>query len=204
MRSESIAELTKALCRVQSELKGAIKDSTNPFYKQTYADLASVWDACREALGKNGLAVIQTTEAIEHGVIVETLLSHISGEWISGRLQMKPQKEDPQGIGSAITYARRYALAAIVGVCPADDDAEKTTEREKDGSPEKGKKEEKGKLSPSPTFADSMARAMSHVGTAAYFKVLGNHGYCEVSEIPTGKQNEILNELRRLPAEVRK
>lgn len=123
-KSESIAALAGALAKAQAVMQGAKKDSENPFFKSKYADLGSVWDACRDALTKNELAVIQTTEAEnENGSIpVETLLAHSSGEWISGVLLVRPVKDDPQGMGSALTYARRYALSAMVGVAPEDDD----------------------------------------------------------------------------------
>jgi len=119
-QSPSIAALVAALSKAQGMIKGAAKDSTNPFFKNKYADLSSVWEACREALSKNELAVIQTP--VEGGVI--TMLAHSSGEWIKSYLPMKPTKDDAQGAGSAITYARRYALAAFVGVAPEDDDGQ--------------------------------------------------------------------------------
>ena len=121
-KSETIGALAGALSKAQAEIRGAIKDTANPFFKSKYADLSSVWEACREQLTKNGLSVVQTNKAGDGRVIVETILMHTSGEWISGELDMKPVKDDPQGVGSAITYARRYALAAIVGVAPEDDD----------------------------------------------------------------------------------
>ncbi len=130
LKSDTIGELAKALVNVQKVLEGAKKDSKNPFFKSSYADLSSVWEACRKPLAENGLAVIQTMDLQEGAdLIIETMLVHTSGEWISGQLWMKPVKDDPQGIGSAITYARRYALAAIVGVCPEDDDAEQAMSR---------------------------------------------------------------------------
>ncbi|KKN76466.1 hypothetical protein LCGC14_0369750 [marine sediment metagenome] len=129
-KSDTIGELAQALVQVQKVLEGAKKDSTNPFFKSKYADLSSVWDACRKPLAENNLAVIQTMDTYEGaGFIIETTLAHISGEWISGRLSITPVKDDPQGIGSAITYGRRYTLAAIVGVCPEDDDAESAMDR---------------------------------------------------------------------------
>ena len=136
-KSESIAELAKALALVQGQIKGAVKTSENPFFKAKYADLSSVWEACRKPLSANNLAVVQTTDFIDGypGVVIETILLHSSGEWISGRLGMSPAKTDPQGIGSAITYARRYALAAIVGIAPEDDDAEGATEHGVKDSP---------------------------------------------------------------------
>lgn len=122
MQSESIAKLAEALSKAQGKIKGASKDTANPFFKSKYADLASVWDACREQLSAHGLSVIQTTDNAPEGVCVVTTLAHSSGEWIRGKLTMQPVKNDPQGVGSAITYARRYALAAMVGVAPEDDD----------------------------------------------------------------------------------
>lgn len=122
MQSEQINELAAALAKAQGAIKGAAKDTANPFFKSKYADLASVWDACRTQLTANGLSVIQTMDDSQGGVTVVTTLAHSSGQWIRGRLTMKPVKDDPQGIGSAITYARRYALAAMVGVAPEDDD----------------------------------------------------------------------------------
>lgn len=136
-KSETIAKLTTALCQAQAEIKGAHKDSNNPFFNSTYADLSSVWDACREPLLKHGLCVIQAMDIADTGVVIETILCHVSGEWISGRLKMVPVKNDPQGIGSAITYGRRYALAAMVGVAPEDDDGEGAMGRIKD-APKKG------------------------------------------------------------------
>jgi hypothetical protein len=120
--SASIGALAAALAKAQGAMSGAKKDAENPFFKSAYADLASVWDTCRAPLAANGLAVIQTTGGNADLVEVITTLAHTSGEWVRGTLVMKPVKADPQGIGSALTYARRYALAAIVGIAPEDDD----------------------------------------------------------------------------------
>jgi hypothetical protein len=122
-QSQDIKNLVSALVKVQGKIKGAKMDSENPYFKSHYADLTSVWEACRELLSANGLAVVQTMAGeTAESVTVVTTLAHTSGEWIRGSLTMKPVKADPQGVGSAVTYARRYALAAIVGVCPEDDD----------------------------------------------------------------------------------
>lgn len=123
-KSESIKELSAALARAQSQIKGASKDSANPYFKSRYADLASVWDACRDALTKHGLAVTQWPSAEGPRVTVETILTHESGEWISRELTITAKEDSPQAIGSAVTYARRYALAAVAGVAPEDDDGE--------------------------------------------------------------------------------
>jgi hypothetical protein len=127
--STSIAALAAALVKAQSALSGAKKDSTNPHFKTAYADLASIWDACRAPLANAGLSVVQLVSSDPTHAIVETILAHSSGEWVSSTLAVPLTKADAQGLGSAITYGRRYALAAIVGVCPADDDGEAAVAR---------------------------------------------------------------------------
>ena len=124
VKSELINELSAALSKAQAQMKGAKQDSANPFYKCKYADLSSVWDACRKPLTDNQLSVCQTLGIGDNGeCIIETTLLHSSGQWITSSLQM-PVETDPQKLGKEITYGRRYALAAIVGVSPEDDDAE--------------------------------------------------------------------------------
>lgn len=130
-QSDSINDLAVALVKVQGALGGAKKDSKNPFFNSDYADLKSVWECCRDLLSKNGLCVIQTNGGTAESPSVITTLAHISGQWIRGELHMTPDKKGPQGTGSAITYARRYALAAIIGIYQADDDAEGATDRNK-------------------------------------------------------------------------
>ena len=124
MQSEQINELAAALSKAQASITGALKDSANPFFKSKYADLASCWDACRKQLTDNGLSVMQTTDIVSDTVVVRTTLAHASGQWISGILPVKAKDDGPQAQGSGITYARRYALAAIVGLAQIDDDAE--------------------------------------------------------------------------------
>ena len=123
-KSESIAGLAAALAAAQGVMKGALKDSANPFFKSRYADLASVVEAIRAAFSANGLSYIQTVEPSDKDEVrVETTLMHSSGEWIScGILSLPVSKVDAQGYGSALTYARRYSLSAAVGVAPEDDD----------------------------------------------------------------------------------
>ena len=121
--SEQINELSTALSKAQGLIEGAKKDAANPFFKSKYADLASVWDACRAALAVNGLAVIQSPAAEGTRVSVDTLLTHSSGQWVAGTVSVTAKEDTPQAIGSAITYLRRYALQSFVGVAPEDDDA---------------------------------------------------------------------------------
>ncbi len=124
-QSESIANLAKALSIVQGKLTYAKKDSKNPFFKSNYADLESVWDCCRDLLSINGLAISQFPglySDLDKSMSLVTILTHESGEWISQEMSVPVSKVDPQGAGSALTYMRRYALAAVVGVVQADDD----------------------------------------------------------------------------------
>lgn len=122
--SPEIGLLAEALCKAQGVIEGAKEDSLNPFFKSKYADLASVWNACKKPLSSNGLCVLQTIENSEDRMFLVTTLAHSSGQWIKSQMPILMTKQDPQALGSAITYCRRYALAAMVGVCPADDDAE--------------------------------------------------------------------------------
>lgn len=124
-QSESIANLTLALSIVQGKLTHAKKDSANPFFKSRYADLESVWDSCRNLLADNGLAIMQFPglySELDKSMSLTTIISHKSGEWISQEMSVPVTKPDAQGAGSALTYMRRYALAAVVGVVQADDD----------------------------------------------------------------------------------
>jgi hypothetical protein len=128
-KSESIKELATSLAKAQGSIKGAIKDSSNPFFKSKYADLASVVEAIRSAYASNGLSYIQTVEPSQADEVrVETMILHSSGEWIScGVLALPVSKVDAQGYGSALTYARRYSLSAAVGIAPEDDDGNAAT-----------------------------------------------------------------------------
>lgn len=127
MQSDTIGALALALSKAQADITGALKDSANPFFKSKYADLASCWDACRKQLAANELAVIQTVE----GDHLATILAHSSGEWVRSHCPIRAKDDSPQALGSAITYARRYALAAIVGLAQIDDDAEAAQARNK-------------------------------------------------------------------------
>ena len=131
MHSQEIGKLLEALAKAQMNMLGAVEDSANPFFKSRYADLTSVWEACRIPLTQNGLSVIQTIQVINGENCLVSMLGHVSGQWIKSILPIKPAKEDIQSLGSAITYCRRYALSALVGVCPADDDGEGAMNRVK-------------------------------------------------------------------------
>lgn len=122
--SDSIGKLAEALSKAQGEMSNASKDKDNTFFKNAYADLASVWDACRDPLSKHGLCVLQTVDSVDGKMTLCTKLVHSSGEYVESNLPINPIKNDPQGLGSAITYMRRYSLSALVGISPAEDDGE--------------------------------------------------------------------------------
>lgn len=122
-RSTEIKNLAAALAKAQAAIQPAVKDKTNPAFRSRYADLASVWDACRKPLTDNGLSIVQMPVDAEAGrVALETMLLHVSGEFISSTVSTALVKADPQGVGSALTYLRRYALSAVVGVVADEDD----------------------------------------------------------------------------------
>jgi len=116
------APLAKALVAAQKATESIKKAATNPAFKSKYADLAHVVEGVVPALNEAGVAVIQSPASDGDRVSVTTVLLHESGASISGTLHLRPTKNDPQGVGSAITYARRYALLAMTGAAPEDDD----------------------------------------------------------------------------------
>ena len=120
-QEQELSNLATALCKAQGIMAGAKKDKKNPFFKSTYADLSSVFDAIREPFSNNGLSVTQTLDILENGKpVLCTRLMHISGESISSRMLL-PEEPNPQKLGSLLTYYRRYSLMAIAGI-PAEDD----------------------------------------------------------------------------------
>lgn len=121
--SQTVDKIAPALLKAQKEITFAVKDSTNPHFKSSYADLESVIEAIKKPLNDNNIIFIQSFSPSESGKLnLTTRLMHESGEWIEDELTMPLQKNDAQGYGSAATYSRRYALAAITGLYQADDD----------------------------------------------------------------------------------
>jgi hypothetical protein len=125
--SPTIKELAIALHKAQKNIKAALKDSTNPHFRSKYADLSSVIDAVKQPLLDQGIIFSQGISGVENGVAVETMLLHISGEWMSSTLEIPATKHDAQGYGSAITYGRRYGLQSMCGVPAEDDDGNAAT-----------------------------------------------------------------------------
>lgn len=150
--SENTKEINTALASAQKDIGFALKDTNNSFFKAKYADLASVWRAVQEPLGNNGLSVTQSpgVDLIDGKlfVTVTTRLQHVSGEWICGTCYLPSLKHDPQSYGAAITYARRYSLAAFLGVIQDDDDAESAMNRKAESATKQEAKPEKKPKAP--------------------------------------------------------
>ena len=126
--SEQINEIAAALAKAQGAMRPAIKDSVNPAFRSKYADLAANVEAARGPLAANNLAVVQEVTTVERGVAVATRIIHASGQWI----QMDPltvplSKQDAHGVGSAVSYSRKYALGAALGLVADDDDGNAAT-----------------------------------------------------------------------------
>lgn len=120
--SPTIGKLAAALSKAQGQIEGAKEDSVNPYFKSKYATLRSVWNSCQKVLPPNEIAVVQSVSNGGERSYLVTMLIHSSGEWVQSRMPILATKQDAQAFGSALSYCRRYGLAAMVGVCPADDD----------------------------------------------------------------------------------
>lgn len=120
--SESIAKLAAALVKANAEVQHATKDRTNPHFKNDYATLESVLNAVKPVYATHGLAIVQLPGFEDGRATLDTVVVHESGEWLAGLAGSPIQKQDPQGVGSALTYLRRYAVAAVAGIAQVDDD----------------------------------------------------------------------------------
>jgi len=127
-KSESVKELATALAKFQGQMEAIAKDANNPFFKSKYASLSAIIGDTRDLLAKNDLSYAQFPTG-EAGLT--TILMHKSGEWMSDTFQMKPVDSKPQSFGSAITYARRYALCGILGLAVEDDDGNEASKPKK-------------------------------------------------------------------------
>lgn len=194
--SENIGELAKSLATATGKFKAVKKDSVNPFFKSKYADLAAVIEATYEALAQNGLAAVQSPLTNGDKAGVTTMLIHSSGQWMRGDLLLPVAKGDAQGIGSAITYARRYSLQSFLNVAAeADDDANaaagKETEAKAATMPRPPKKAN-GEDNPSTTFSKHFwATAKKNGKTEAQVReFFGSLGFEHTAEVNPEKYAE--------------
>lgn len=207
-QSEQIAQLAAALSKAQGAMKPAKKDSSNPYFKSNYADLPAVWESARGALAANDLSVIQTTDFDVDAGYVITTLAHKSGEWIRGRYRIKPTKDDPQAWGSAVTYARRYAFAAIVGVTAADedDDGNCASEMPAQHKPETAKSRNdrfakiKNELLQSNDPAECWGRWAKEINE---FKAQNQQFYDDLLQAAKSRKEELLNVDRMVADEIK-
>ncbi len=196
--SEVITELATALSKAQGEISNAIKNSANPHFRSRYADLAAIWDVIREPFAKNGLSVIQSFDVtfLEKGgavVTTKTLLMHSSGQYFRDEFPLRVGKDDPQAIGSATTYGRRYTLQAIGGVAGEDDDGNAAS----------------GKGAAPPVAAISAKQAAEIL---ALLKKVGktedafaaHMGVATIAEIPAISFNNAIAILQRIEAKIAK
>ena len=123
--------IASAFVKAQKAFGPALKTATNPHFKSSYADLAACVEAVMDGLNANGIALIQRNFLDDTGVTVETVFVHESGEMLEcGKLHVPASKQDPQGYGSALTYARRYSLMAACGIAPEDDDGNASVKKD--------------------------------------------------------------------------
>lgn len=120
--SPSLKDLVASLLKARAKIKNPPKDSINPHFKSRYADLATVLDTVTGPLLENNLLLVQLPCEMDDAPALTTRLLHVSGEWIETTIKLRPAKADPQGVGSATTYARRYAVLAVLGITADDDD----------------------------------------------------------------------------------
>ena len=187
-------ELNKALSKCLGEITPPTKDTINPFYKSKYADLASIIDAVKIPLKNNGLSVTQTTQYRESILILVTTLRHVSGEEISGEYPVIPLKLDPQGFGSALTYARRYALQSLLMIAAEEDD---------DGNAASNKKPEP--KSPTPRITGQSAEPTRILRMVAFLNEKGIDqphllkwlNVKDIGEIKESDVNVVMAEIRK-------
>ena len=185
-KSDSIASLAAALAKAQGEMENASKNSQNPHFKSKYADLAEILNTVRPVLSKHGLAVTQFP-AFEGGTAhVETILTHASGEWMSGTCSAPVQKSDPQGVGSALTYLRRYSLAAVCGLAQEDDDANAASKGPKQSA-------QAPKVTPKPAPTPTPAQPVKHVpATKSTLDALASYYANDSAEVMLDDINEMI------------
>jgi hypothetical protein len=123
--SESIKQIAEALVSAQKEIRFAAKDSTNPHFKSKYANINSVIEAVKKPLNDNGIAILQSLSPSDDNKLhLTTRLLHSSGEWVEDTAVCPIQKQDPQGLGSAISYIRRYSISSLCALYADDDDGQ--------------------------------------------------------------------------------
>jgi hypothetical protein len=197
MQSQTIGEIAKALSKAQGEFSVVKKECENPFFKSKYADLAACIDATRAALSANGLAVIQLTKIVNDKTVLETTIAHSSGEFITGEYLVQPTKQDPQAMGSALTYARRFSFCGMLSIAAeAEDD---------DGNNASGNKKEPEKTKPfiatiSENQALDLVNGLSKKDAPDFIKnVCKFYKVKEITDIPAIELPKIIKQAQSKP-----
>lgn len=189
-------KIASALVKAQKGFGAALKTSSNPHFKSRYADLAACVEAVIDSLNENGLALIQQTHECDSGVIVETMFIHESGETFSaGKLHVPASKNDAQGYGSALTYARRYSLMAACGIAPEDDDGNAATASPpvRKAAPAPVKTIGAGELETINNLAKQAGVEISAIAKA--------YGLQSINDLPLSKTAEVVARLQQKAAE---
>lgn len=194
--SATSAQLVASLAKAQAEMCNPVKDAANPHFKSMYADLAAVRDAVLPVLGKHGLAVLQLPCETLHGPALVTRLMHESGEWVETTTMLRPFKLDPQGVGSALTYRRRYDLQSIAGVAGEDDDGNAASghppARQQERRPEPvTRREARGEPAPTPTV--EVVKGDPETDAEALTPLLTRKGYGWADLVQTANKRFLTN-----------
>lgn len=193
-------EISGALVRAQRAFGPALKSSSNPHFKSRYADLAACVEAVIDALNESGIALVQKTDLCEDGVIVETTFVHESGESMSaGKLHVPASKQDAQGYGSALTYARRYSLMAACGIAPEDDDGNAATS----SAPQRAAA---AKLRAQPTAGPNELAAITSLAAAVQVPldaIAATYGVQSLNQLPMTKVGEVISRLQKKAAQAK-
>lgn len=183
-------KIAAALVKAQRAFGPALKTASNPHFRTKYADLATCVEAVIDALNENGIYLIQQTHECDTGVIVETVFIHESGETYSaGRLHVPAPKHDPQGYGSALTYARRYSLMAACGIAPEDDDGNAASKPQR---PQADVNQSIAALSKAETVEQLTAIWKSEVSKF----VAGSEGYKALKAAAAARKAELMGETK--------
>lgn len=166
-KSDSIVELAKALASAQAELANASKNAKNPHFRSSYADLGEILNVIRPVFAKHGLGIMQMPDYEAGVATVQTLVTHSSGEYISSQTRLPVGKQDAQGVGSAITYARRYSLAAVAGIGQEDDDGQSAVGNAQQQQPQQQYQQPQQQARPRQPSPFNFDKAVSLVSGAA-------------------------------------
>lgn len=172
--SDTITAIATALAKAQGEIEDATKTGINPAFRSKYADLAAVRAVIREPLAVNDLSIVQFPRTVSGGVEVETMILHKSGEYLAETLFMPVSKYDAHGVGSGITYARRYGLMSLLCLAADDDDGNAAAERAPTPAPKAAKSVDPKLLTAAIQAGEAAARKQGEVGAANWWTSLPN------------------------------